>query len=69
MKKIGVRIYLYEKDELIKRSHMFMKTGRKASRCVDSFISVYLQTPAYSERNGRSDFLSILFPCACMMRM
>ncbi len=56
LKKIGARIYLYEKMRWFKRSHMFTKTGRRASLCPDSSISVCLQTPSCSERKCQIRF-------------
>ena len=61
LEKIGARVYLYEKDALIKKITYIYADGTGSEPLPEQFISVCLQTLSCSERNVRSDFLSIIF--------
>ena len=69
LKKIGAKVYLYEKDALVKKSPMFMRTELRASHYHGSFTLECLQTLFCSGMNVRSDFMFILSHFACMIQM
>ncbi len=55
LKKIGARIYLYEKDAVQKVTYVY-EDGTEGEPLPDSSILVCLQTPSCSERSVKSDF-------------
>lgn len=69
LKKVGAKVYLYEKDALIKKITYVYEDGTQSENYLDLFISICLQTQFYSERNVKFDFLSILILSVCMIQM